>query len=324
MFFQNLLLGIKNICISHTIGITQIALTMLEIKDLNANKSFNVILYLCYNSAEVKPYKLFFDTDGNERLSSVLIKRLNKYFKPFLKKDLDLALLQVSESQTEFIWERIMADNTKDNIEISDNSGDEIGFLAEFLHRDDKKMKKKTNKAQKSHSQENEMGTSLHLDEEEYENINVIENKARDDFSTQNVEIKSNKRKRLTKTIELRGTKKSRIGAKNFKEDMSKAEEKINPTSLNFNALSSNVISAADIIGKQKKSKKHKVDIKPVQVEDEDIIKNNNDCNNNKKPLAKDTSNNNNKILSSTPLYKKLSDKQTSYMNMMSPIIKLK
>ncbi|XP_032670322.1 uncharacterized protein LOC116843732 isoform X2 [Odontomachus brunneus] len=141
---KNFVAGLKNGRVFHTIGIAQIELVMLEVKDIANDAVHNVTLYLRYNSAEVRPYKLLPDTDDNERPSADLLKRLKKHFKPFLKNDLISAFQQVSGSQTEFLWKPIAVETGEINLNISgeqDSDVEENNKKQDAFPRDDKKVK---------------------------------------------------------------------------------------------------------------------------------------------------------------------------------------
>lgn len=208
---------------SHNFGITSIELVILGIKDVDADKFYNIILHLYYKSATARPYKLFLDTDDDEKPSPILIKKLNKYFKCFLKKNLNSAFLQISESQSEFIWQKNTANDNEDIMEIFDKSdGDKsMGFLTEFLYcSDEKKQKKNKDKVQNKGNtlHENEMESSL-SEVWNCENINVTE---RNDSIGEGKRIKSRKRKQLVKTIvKPRSAKTSQADLKRLRNRMS-------------------------------------------------------------------------------------------------------
>ncbi|XP_012219794.1 uncharacterized protein MAL8P1.12-like [Linepithema humile] len=222
---QNLLLEIKNAHVLYSVGITHIELTMSHLKDIDDNKFYNVILYLYYNSTEVRPCKLFSDTDSNEEPSSDLSKRLNKYFKPFLKRDLNLAFLKVSKSQNQFVWKKILVDSKENSIEIDDKSNDEDDFLTEFLHKSNKKYKKEKDKKQdkKNTLYKNKMETSFCVEGEK-----IQEDTAKDDFSEENKEIKSQKRKRSKKIVNSDKNKKKQSKKLLNKSNNTNAEHSAN------------------------------------------------------------------------------------------------
>lgn len=107
---------------------------------MDATKFYDVMLYLHYNLDEIRPYKLSSTIDDSEIPSPALIRRLNKYFEPFLKMDLTSALLQISEFQNEFVWDMFIEEDDKDDIETYEDETDEenTGVIAQYLHRDDK------------------------------------------------------------------------------------------------------------------------------------------------------------------------------------------
>lgn len=223
--------------------ITLIELVISGIKDVNTDEFYNVMLYLYYESAAARPHKLSSDTDNDERPSPILIKKLNKYFKPFLKKDLNLAFLQISESQTTFVWQKIMANHNEDIMEVFDKSDE--GFLTKFLHGEDKKKQKKSkNKVRNENitSDENKTETSLRVEKEKYEDIDITDNTAKGDSSEKNGRIKSRKRKRLAKTVaKSHGTKKSQADSKNLKKKISSREKESNRNITNIDYPISNV-----------------------------------------------------------------------------------
>lgn len=271
---QNSLSGIKNIHVSHTLGITLIEFVISGIKDIDTDEFYNVILYLYYESTAARPHKLSSDTDDNEKPSPILVKKLNKYFKPFLKENLSLAFLQISESQTKFVWQKIMANDDEDIAKVFDKSDDgNMGFLTEFLHRGDKKrQKKRKNKVQNEEItfRENEMETSLSVEKEKFIDTNVTDNTAEDDSSGIDKRIKSRKRKSLTKTmVKPSGAKKSQADLKKFKNGISNTEKNSarNIADIDY---PSDVTSGVKSIVQQKKSnnKIREANIEHVQMED--------------------------------------------------------
>ncbi|XP_050455924.1 uncharacterized protein LOC126853866 [Cataglyphis hispanica] len=271
---QNSLSGIKNIHVSHTLGIILIEFVISGIKDIDTDEFYNVILYLYYESTAARPYKLSSDVDDNEKPSPILVKKLNKYFKPFLKENLSLAFLQISESQTKFVWQKIMANDNEDIAEVFDKSDNEnMGFLTEFLHRGDKKRQKKSkNKVQNEEItlRGNEMETSLSVEKEKFKDTNVTDNAAEDDSSGIDKRIKSRKRKRLTKTIvKPSGAKKSQADLKKFKKGISNTEKNSDRNIADID-YPSDVTSGLKSIVQQKKSnnKIREANIEHVQMED--------------------------------------------------------
>lgn len=266
---QNSLSGIKNIRVSHTLGITLIEFAISGIKDIDTDEFYNVILYLYYESAAARPHKLSSDTDDNEKPSPILVKKLNKYFKPFLKENLSLAFLQISESQTKFVWQKIMANDNEDIAEVLDKSDDgNMGFLAEFLHRDEKKRSKNKIQNEEITLRENETETSLSV-EKEFKDTNVTDDTRGDDSSGTDKRIKSRKRKRLTNAIVKPSAKKSQADLKRFRNGISNTEKNSdrNITDIDY---PSNVTSEVKSIVQQKKSnnKIREANIEHVQMED--------------------------------------------------------
>ncbi|XP_072743803.1 uncharacterized protein [Anoplolepis gracilipes] len=118
---RDCLFGVTSIDISHNPEITEIELHILRMKDRDTDKFYNVVLYLSYESAGVRPYKLISTADISKQLPS-LDRKLNKYFGPFLKKKLSLAFLEISKSQTKFMFPKIIVD--QDSSEIFDESNE--------------------------------------------------------------------------------------------------------------------------------------------------------------------------------------------------------
>lgn len=223
-------------------GITLIELIISGIKDVDTDEFYNVMLYLYYKTTAARPHKLSSDTDNDERQSSILIKKLNKYFKPFLKEDLSLAFLQVCESQTIFVWQKVMANDNEDITEASDTSNE--GFLTKFLNRGDKKKSKNKVQNEDFTSDENKTETSLCVEKEKYEDIDITDNTARDDSSGKDGKIKSRKRKRLAKTVaKSHGTKKSQADSKKPKKRISSTEKESDRNTANIDYPISNVAS---------------------------------------------------------------------------------
>ncbi|XP_025269466.1 uncharacterized protein LOC112639499 [Camponotus floridanus] len=239
---QGLISDIKNIRISHTLGITLIELIISGIKYVDTDEFYNVMVYLYYKSTAARPYKLSSDTDNDERQSSILIKKLNKYFKPFLKKDLSLAFLQIYESQTIFVWQKVMANDNEDITEVSDTSDD--GFLTKFLYRGDKKKSKNKVQNEDFTLDGNKTETSLYVEKEKYEDIDVTDNTARDDSLRKDGKIKSRKRKRLAKTVaKSRGTKKSQADSEKLKKRISSTKKENDQNKADIDYPISNVAS---------------------------------------------------------------------------------
>ncbi|KAM0731080.1 hypothetical protein ACS0PU_002140 [Formica fusca] len=272
---QDLLSGIKNIRVTHTLGIILIEFVISGIKDIDSDKFYNVILYLYYESAAARPHKLSSDTDDNEKPSPILVKKLNKYFKPFLKENLSLAFLQISESQTKFVWQKIIANDNEDIAEVFDKSDDgNTGVLAEFLHQGDKKRQKKSkSKVQNKEItfRENETETTFSGEKEKFKDIDVTDT-ARDDFSGTDERIKSRKRKRLTKTIaKPNGAKKSQADLKRLRNGMSSTEKNSDRNIADIDYPISNIASGVKSNVQQKKSNNEicEANIEHVQMEDD-------------------------------------------------------
>lgn len=260
---------------SQTTGITRIELTMLGVKDIDSGDTFNVSLYLCYNFAEVRPYKLLPDTEENERPSTDLLERLSKYFKPFLKKDLGSAFQQVSESQVSFVWEKVMADN-KDSIEICNESGDEdVGFLSKFLRRSDKEATKRPeNKARdQSALHDNETEMSLRVEREKREGVDVMEITA-DGLTGLGKETESYKRP-VKITVKTRGVEKLQGEEKlrKLKKGVAKVKRGNDRGIANSSNLESNVASTTNHSSKRKRTKNCQ-DNKSARVKYKSILSN--------------------------------------------------
>ncbi|XP_011171004.1 uncharacterized protein LOC105203797 [Solenopsis invicta] len=115
---KKLFLEIENISISYNYDISLIELAIIGVTDVNTTKLYDVALYLYYNLDETKPYKLSSTVDDVETSLPAVIRRFNKYFEPFLKMDLTSAFLQISEFRNEFVWEILMEEDDKDDIQI--------------------------------------------------------------------------------------------------------------------------------------------------------------------------------------------------------------
>lgn len=226
-------------------GITLIELLISGIKDIDTDEFYNVMLYLYYESAAARPYKLSSDTDNIEKPSPILVKKLNKYFKPFLKEDLSLAILQISKSQTIFMWQKIMANDNENITEVFDKSDE--GFLTKFLYQGDKKRQKKNKHKVQNEDitlDENKTETSLRTEKEKNEDIDVTENIMRDDYSRKDGRIKSRKHKRLAKTVtKSRGANKSQTDLKKYKKGTSSTEKESDRNTANIDYPISNVAS---------------------------------------------------------------------------------
>lgn len=240
----------------------QLELVMSGMKDIESDTVRNVTLYLCYNSAETRPYKLLPDTNDNEKPSAELFKRLNKYFKPFLKNDLSSAFQCVNESQTEFLWKPIATDENGGKIlETSDESLENAGFLSTCLRRDNKKQKRNKNKEQneKSASHDNEAETSLRAEEEECEDIDVKKDKKRNDFSGDDKKINPRKYKRLAKRAKLIG---SSDGLRESEREVSHTEKSNElHDDDESNKPESKVTSATSRVQRRKTSKKPQTNV---------------------------------------------------------------
>lgn len=263
VFPQNLFAGIKNARVSHSIGITRIELAMSGVSDVNSNDVFNVTSYLYYNPAEARPHRLLLDTDEDERPSTDLLKRLSKYFKPFLKRDLNSAFRQVSESQVKFAWRRIAAaDDSEDNVAISDGSDDEnAGFLSEFLRRDDERPRRGKGKARDEKSStlhDNVKGrTSLRVEGGKSEgNVAGIQSSA-NDFTEMDREVESRNEQPAKRTVKPRGVKKLPSDLKKKSEKRIKRED-----------VESRVASATDRVLRRERGERRQAVAEGVQMED--------------------------------------------------------
>lgn len=101
----------------HNNDVTLIELIMYNVKNVYSYDTHDVIVYLHYHSDKTRPYKLHTTTNDIEIESPSLYRRLNVYFMPFLKKDLTSAFMQITNSDDEFIWQKVIVDN-EDNIEV--------------------------------------------------------------------------------------------------------------------------------------------------------------------------------------------------------------
>ncbi|XP_072745331.1 uncharacterized protein [Anoplolepis gracilipes] len=179
---RDFLSRITNINMCRNPEITEIKLCIPQMKDIDTDKFYNVVLYLSYESTGVRPYKLISTTDMGEQ-PPILDRKLNKYFEPFLKKDLSSAFLEISKSQTKFVFSKIIADDNKDISEISNEPDESIEqFSRKFLYQCN--MKSQT----ESENEVKQGSTRRH------------------DSSEEEVEIQSRKRRRLIKRMS-RGTK---------------------------------------------------------------------------------------------------------------------
>ncbi|XP_072764208.1 uncharacterized protein [Anoplolepis gracilipes] len=132
---QDLLCGILNVEISKNSDLTEIKLHLPRIKDIDTEILYDVILNLFYEPTGVRPCKLLWNTKPNGQLPGLVIK-LKDYFKPFLKKDLSSAFSEISQSQTIFVFSKIIADDNKDISEISKESDESFEQLSkEFLYQ---------------------------------------------------------------------------------------------------------------------------------------------------------------------------------------------
>ncbi|EFN75610.1 uncharacterized protein LOC105191249 [Harpegnathos saltator] len=277
---RNFLADVKNARVSQIVGISQIELVMSGVKDIENDAICNVILYLCYNSAEVRPYKLLLDTDDSKEPSASLLKRLNKHFKPFLKNDLSSAFKWVNESQTEFLWEPI----TSDVKEISDESFEATGFLSTYLHRGNKKQKASKNKEQDKEimraAHDNEMESSLRVEGEERKNSDVKENKKRDFMDSKKIDLC--KQEQFTRRKTLFDAKEPSDDSKQFEKEVLNVEKRSDRYVTDENNKSeAKVTSAASRIQRRKKSKKHQTDVnngkKKVSVRNRKLLEKSND-----------------------------------------------
>ena len=92
---------------------TAIKLMLPGINDNRIDKIYNISLVLCYDSVETRPYAL--TTYDNDTLFWDTTRRLNNFFKPFLQKDLSLALFQISiyNEANEFVWQNVVTKDIK-------------------------------------------------------------------------------------------------------------------------------------------------------------------------------------------------------------------
>ncbi|XP_032670321.1 uncharacterized protein LOC116843732 isoform X1 [Odontomachus brunneus] len=282
---KNFVAGLKNGRVFHTIGIAQIELVMLEVKDIANDAVHNVTLYLRYNSAEVRPYKLLPDTDDNERPSADLLKRLKKHFKPFLKNDLISAFQQVSGSQTEFLWKPIAVETGEINLNISGESLENAGFLSTYFHRDQKGTKKRQKKSRnneqnKSVSRDNETEMSLCVKGEQDSDVEE-NNKKQDAFPRDDKKVKPRKHQQSAKTtMKLHGAKKSLNDSRKFDGEIANVEK--SNVADEKKKSEPKFTSATRRTQQRKHSKKRQMDTENAQIEDNTLSKDKNNHDNKK------------------------------------------
>lgn len=160
-----------------------IIITISRIRDTYVNESYKVTLQLHYKSDETRPYRLFSDTEDEEIPSPRLLGRLNKFFEPFLKLNLCLALLQISTFIMEYdlLWVKTVTDK-HDDIEIYEQESKELikGVFRPYLFRGNKKQEKNKKKRENQTDIFNKNATeiamrptgSLYVQKKEYKDIN--------------------------------------------------------------------------------------------------------------------------------------------------------
>ncbi|XP_072764608.1 uncharacterized protein [Anoplolepis gracilipes] len=130
---QDFLSRYINIGIRCNPTITEIEISVLKMKAKDTNEFHDALLHLYYKPTGVKPYTLLSTTD---KQLPVLKNKMNKYFKPFMQKNLISAFLKIRESQTKFMLPLIMKDDIKDILEISNESNKSIEQISgEFLYQ---------------------------------------------------------------------------------------------------------------------------------------------------------------------------------------------
>jgi len=137
--FQNLLSEIVDAEVYHDYEFTLITITIPGIMDINPEQIYKVALDLYYKSDEIRPYKLSSACKG---ASSRFLKRLNKFFKPFLRESLCSALLQINISNTEtnLFWQKIMInDDSVESYEVESSNELFRGIFKPYLYRKNKK-----------------------------------------------------------------------------------------------------------------------------------------------------------------------------------------
>ncbi|XP_011171005.2 uncharacterized protein LOC105203798 [Solenopsis invicta] len=144
---KNLFLKIQNGFIYHNNNVTLIRLAMHNVKDVYTSDTHDAAVYLHYHTDETRPYKLSATTINVEGKRSLLHRRLNMYFMPFLKKDLSLAFMQIISSYVEFIWQKVIVES-KENVELYEyedkiETEDDSGYVDIYLCRRDKSLKRK-------------------------------------------------------------------------------------------------------------------------------------------------------------------------------------
>lgn len=257
---------------------------MLETKDVANDAVHDIIMYLCYNSAEMRPCELFLITDEEEEL----LKRLNKHFKPFLENDLVSAFQQVSGLQTEFLWKPIAAETDENNLDTSGESLENAGFLSTYFHQDQKETKKRQKKDRnneqdrRSVSRDNETEESLRVKGERRKDTDVEEdNKKQVAFPRDDKKVKPRKHQQSARTtMKLLDAKKSLDDSRKSNREVANVE-KSNVTDERKKPESKFTSAASRIQHKQ--SKKRQTDTEDAQIENNNTSSKNKNNHGNKK-----------------------------------------
>ncbi|XP_019883176.1 uncharacterized protein LOC109610002 [Camponotus floridanus] len=135
---ENLLLEIADAEVYHDYEFTLITITIPGIMYINTEQIYKIELDLYYKPDEIRPYKL---SSACKEASSRFLKKLNKFFKPFLRENLCSALLQIniSNAETNLFWQKIMInDDSVESYEVESSIELLRGIFKPYLYRKNK------------------------------------------------------------------------------------------------------------------------------------------------------------------------------------------
>ncbi|EFN68122.1 hypothetical protein EAG_10707 [Camponotus floridanus] len=178
---ENLVSGNANIKLDNTNDYNMIYIRMSCIKNLYNNQSNVVMLCLEYKSDDIRPYKLSSHTEEEQIPSPRLLRRLNKFFEPFLKLNLCSALLHINTFTSEYglAWINTMT-KEYDDIETYEEESKEVidGAFRSYLFRCNKQEISKNEKEVQTdilHKNATHTETSVCIQKKEFNNVSIMQ-----------------------------------------------------------------------------------------------------------------------------------------------------
>lgn len=152
------------------------------IKNMYNNQSYVVMLHLEYKSDDIRPYKLSSHMEEEKIPAPRLLRRLNKFFEPFLKLNLCSALLHINTFTKEYdlAWINTMT-KKYDDIETYEEESKEVidGAFRSYLFRCNKQQEINKNEKEDQmdilHKNATHTETSVCIQKKEFNNVSIMQ-----------------------------------------------------------------------------------------------------------------------------------------------------